>query len=167
MTHAGDDEAVESTSHATFDVTLVRRGGYRFEVDFDDGSGTTLQMDEPEPLGEGSGPNAARVLASAIGNCLSASLLFCLQRARIDVEDVTTHVTGSIVRNENGRLRLGPLKVRIEPKTEAVTPARLSKCLEIFEDFCVVTASARAGLVVDVEVATHPGSEGAALDAPR
>jgi uncharacterized OsmC-like protein len=159
MTPGSAGETVESLPDATFDVTLVRRGGYRFEVDFGDGSGTTLHMDEPEPLGEGAGPNAARVLASAIGDCLSASLLFCLQRARIDVEDVTTHVTGSIVRNENGRLRLGPLKVRIEPKTGAVPPARLATCLEIFEDFCTVTASARAGLVVDVEVVGAPPAE--------
>lgn len=136
----------------TFDVTLTRRGGYRFDVDFGDGSGASLLMDEPAPLGEGSGPNAARVLASAIGGCLSASLLFCLQKARIDAEDVTTHVTGSIIRNEQGRLRLGPLKVRIEPRTGDVPPARMAKCLEIFEDFCTVTASARAGLIVDVEV---------------
>jgi len=136
----------------TFDVTLTRRDGYRFDVDFGDGSGTTLQVDEPPPLGEGSGPSASRVLASAIGNCLTASLLFCLQKARIEVEDVTTHVRGSIVRNEQGRLRLGPLKVRIEPRTGEVPPARMAKCLEIFEDFCTVTASARAGLVVDVEV---------------
>ena len=38
-------------------------------------------MDEPEPMGENSGPNAGKVLAAAIGNCLTASLLFCLQKA--------------------------------------------------------------------------------------
>lgn len=151
--HAGADE--------TFDVTLTRRGGYRFDVDFRDGSGTTLQVDEPPPLGEGSGPNASRVLAAAIGDCLTASLLFCLQKARVDVEDVTTHVTGSIVRNEHGRLRLGPLKVRIEPRTGDVPPARMAKCLEIFEDFCTVTASARAGLVVDVAVAAPAAASAA------
>lgn len=139
-------------AHDTFEVTLSRRGGYRFEVDFGDGSGTTLQMDEPPPLGEGAGPNPARVLASAIGDCLSASLLFCLEKAHIDVDDVITRVTGTILRNDRGRLRLGPLKVVIEPRTADVPPARIAKCLEIFEDFCIVTASARTGLVVNVTV---------------
>ncbi len=153
----------DTGAHDTFEVTLVRRGGYRFEVDFGDGNGTTLLMDEPEPLGEGAGPSPTRVLASAIGDCLSASLLFCLQKARIDVEDVTTRVTGSVVRNEKGRLRLGPLKVVIEPKTGDVTPARIAKCLEIFEDFCTVTASARAGLTVEVEVALPVQSASSAI----
>jgi uncharacterized OsmC-like protein len=137
----------------TFEITLTHDGGYAFDVDFQDGSGTTLHVDEPIPLGEGSGPNAARVLASAIGHCLSASLLFCLAKARIEVHDVRTTVTGSLTRNERGRLRLGPLEVRIEPSTPDVPPARLSRCLEIFEDFCIVTASVREGLTVDVEVA--------------
>jgi len=136
----------------TFEVTVSRQDRYRFRVDFGDGSGAVLEMDEPEPLGEGAGPNAARVLAAAVGNCLSASLLFCLDRARIDVADVRTTVTGSIVRNEQGRLRLGPLRVRIDPDIQAASPARLERCLGIFEDFCTVTASARAGLDVEVDV---------------
>jgi organic hydroperoxide reductase OsmC/OhrA len=138
----------------TFEVTLTHEGGYRFEVDFHDGSGTTLQMDEPEPLGEGFGPNAARVLAGAIGNCLSASLLFCLDKAKVEVAGLRTHVSGSMVRNERGRLRVGALKVRIEPDFSSAPPARIDRCLEIFEDFCVVTASVRSGLQVEVSVDT-------------
>jgi organic hydroperoxide reductase OsmC/OhrA len=138
----------------TFEVTLTREDRYRFRVDFGDGHGATLQLDEPPPLGEGSGPNAARVLAAAIGNCLSASLLFCLDKARVDVSEMRTKVTGSIVRNEQGRLRLGPLSVKIEPGLEGESPARIERCLDIFEDFCIVTASARSGLDVDVQVDT-------------
>jgi uncharacterized OsmC-like protein len=136
----------------TFEVTLTREDRFRFRVDFGDGRGATLQMDEPEPLGEDTGPNAAKVLAAAIGNCLSASLLFCLDKARVEVSDMRTKVTGSIVRNETGRLRLGPLKVRIEPGLAGESSARVERCLDIFEDFCIVTASARSGLDVDVQV---------------
>jgi uncharacterized OsmC-like protein len=136
----------------TFEVTLSRHEQYQFDVDFQDGSGTTLHMDEPEPLGSGLGPNAARVVAAAIGNCLSASLLFCMGKARIDVGDVETRITGTIVRNEHGRMRLGSLKVHIEPDVGTVSPAKIQRCLDIFEDFCLVTASVREGLEVDVEV---------------
>jgi len=136
----------------TFEVTLTRGKGYRFEVDFHDGSGTILQMDEPEPLGEGSGPSASRVLAAAIGNCLSASLLYCFDKARVEVVGLRTHVTGSIARNEKGRLRLAGLKVRIEPDFAGAAPARIDRCLEIFEDFCIVTASVRSGVKVEVDV---------------
>jgi len=142
----------EASTHDTFEITLAREDRYRFEVAFGDANGTTLVVDEPPPLGEGAGPSPTRVLAAAIGNCLSASLLFCLQRAHVDVRDVRTRVTGTIVRNDKGRLRLGPLQVVIEPETGDVPPAKIAKCLEIFEDFCTVTASARAGLVVDVQV---------------
>lgn len=145
---------------STFDVSLTRQDQYRFHVDFGDGTGATLQMDEPEPLGEGAGPNAVRVLAAAIGNCLSASLLFCLEKARVDAYALRTHVTGSITRNEKGRLRLGPLKVHIEPELGDVPPARIERCLEIFEDFCTVTASVRRGLDVEVDVAM-PAAAGA------
>jgi uncharacterized OsmC-like protein len=138
----------------TFEVTLSRDDEYRFDVDFQDGSGTILHMDEPEPLGGGAGPNATRVVAAAVGNCLSASLLFCLGRARIDVADVKTRVTGTIVRNERGRMRLGSLKVHIEPNVGSVPPEKIQRCLEIFEDFCIVTASVREGLDVEVEVET-------------
>ena len=149
---------------STFEVSLTREDRYRFRVDFGDGSGATLHMDEPQPLGEGSGPNAARVLAAAIGNCLSASLLFCLEKARVDVSEVRTTVSGSMVRNETGRMRLGPLKVRIEPAlgTEA---GRIDRCLEIFEDFCVVTQSARSGLDVEVEVRAGAASAEALAEA--
>lgn len=136
----------------TFEVSLTREDGYRFRIDFGDGSGATLQMDEPAPLGEGTGPNAARVLAAAVGNCLSASLLFCLEKARVDVDDVRTTVRGTMERNERGRIRLGPLQVRIEPGLSADAPGRIDRCLEVFEDFCVVTQSVRDGLEVGVEV---------------
>jgi hypothetical protein len=53
---------------------------------------------------------------------------------------------------------LGPLEVVIEPRTAEASPARLARCLEIFEDFCTVTASAREGLVVNVEVALPAAS---------
>jgi organic hydroperoxide reductase OsmC/OhrA len=133
----------------TFALTLV--DGYRFEVDFDDDL-PSLLIDEPPPLGEGAGPNASRLLAAAVGNCLSASLLFCLRRARIDVRAMRTTVTGSVERNERGRLRIAGIQVRIEPVVDEDQQARMQRCLGLFEDFCVVTESVRRGIDVDVSV---------------
>ena len=84
---------------------------YEFNVKF--GGGAELLMDEPEPLGGNKGPSASKVLSAAIGNCLSASLLFCLQKARIDSKIIKTEVVSTITRNDKGRLRFGGSKVTI------------------------------------------------------
>jgi organic hydroperoxide reductase OsmC/OhrA len=135
-----------------FAVTLSWRQGYEFEADFEQAGVAPLLMDEPAPLGGGAGPNPARVLAAAVGNCMSASLKFCLERSRIEVQEFRTHVEGSIVRNENGRLRIGSLRVRLEPVVAAGELERMGRCLEIFEDFCIVGQSVRQGIDVAVEV---------------
>ena len=111
-------------------------------------------MDEPEPLGTLKGPNATRVLSAAIGNCLSASLLFCLQKARIDTKIINTTVKTTIMRNEKKRFRIAGTRVTIKVEIDEAEEARnrIEKCLEIFEDFCIVTQSVRHGINVQVDV---------------
>lgn len=133
-------------------VTMALQDGYRFLVDFQQEGVPGLLLDEPEPLGEGRGPNAARVLAAAVGNCLSASALFCLRKARVDVRGMRTTVRASLVRTERGRLRVGAIRVRIHPEVAAADLDRIDRCLALFEDYCVVTQSVREGLEVAVEV---------------
>ncbi len=150
-------------SDPTFALTVTRREGFQFDVSFDEPSWPTVLLDEPTPIGDGKAPNAARMLGAAIGNCLAASLLFCLEKARVPVSDVIARVEGRIERNERGRLRIAGLKVTIEPTVDGVPPARMARCLEIFEDFCVVTESVRKG--IDVQVAVGPvGMSDAAED---
>ncbi len=139
-------------SEQPFTVTLDLKQGYVFHVDFGQPGAAHLLVDEPPPLGEGRGPNAARVLAAAVGNCLSASALYCLRRARIDVQGLRTVVTGHLVRNEQGRLRIGNLSVTLHLDLKEEDRSRVGRCLELFEDFCVVTASVRQGIDVTVRV---------------
>ncbi|HZD72342.1 MAG TPA: OsmC family protein [Actinomycetota bacterium] len=133
-------------------VTMALRDGYQFLVDFQQEGVPNLLLDEPEPLGQGRGPNAARVLAAAVGNCLSASALFCLRKARVDVRGMRTTVHASLVRTERGRLRVGAIRVRIHPEIAAADLDRIDRCLALFEDYCVVTQSVRDGLEVAVQV---------------
>ncbi len=135
-----------------FAVQLQLEEGYRFSVDFGQAF-PALIMDEPEPLGRGQGPNAARVLGAAIGNCLGASLLFCLQRSKVEVRELRVEVAGTIERNEQGRLRIGGVRVRLMPGIAAGERERIERCLGIFEDYCIVTQSVRQGIDVQVEVA--------------
>ena len=44
-----------------FELTMELQGGYRFLVDFAQPGVPPLLLDEPEPLGEGEGPNGVAV----------------------------------------------------------------------------------------------------------
>lgn len=142
----------EAIEEKRFDVALTLRDGYAFSADFDQDGVPALLLDEPPPLGAGRGPNAVRLLAAAVGNCLGASLVHCLRKARVDVRGMRVAVEGTLVRNERGRLRVGEIRVRLAPDVPAEQRERMGRCLELFEDFCLVTESVRQGITVDVAV---------------
>lgn len=137
-------------------VSLKQLDGFRFEVTTDTPlGGWASVMDEPPPLSAGAGPNAARMLAFAVGHCLSASLLFCLQKSRVPIRSgVEAHVEAIIRRNERGRWRISQIVVDIHlpqlPELSAV-----ERCRSIFEDYCIVTASVRQGIPVAVHISTR------------
>ncbi len=139
-------------------VTIEHIQGLEFKVAFDWPEAGEVMMDEPEPVGHRRGPNASRLLAAAIGNCLTASLLFCLQRSKVELGGVTTAtVTGRTVRNGRGRLRVGGYAVRIALPVATADRERVERCLRLFEDYCVVTPSVRQGIDVTVDVVDRDG----------
>ena len=150
-TAGGGESRKKGEGHEfTIGMDLVR--DYCFRVRFDKDHYPELLMDEPPPLGGDSGPSASRVLAAAVGNCLSASLLFCARKARVDVQGVRTDVTVHFTRNERGRLRIGKIDVGIEPLLNAADKYKAQRCLELFEDYCVITQSVRSGIEISVNV---------------
>jgi uncharacterized OsmC-like protein len=138
-----------------FTTSLDQVKDYEFTVSFDKDELGKLTMDEPAPQGTEKGPNASRVLSSAVGHCLTASLIFCLQKSRIPLKHVATKVHTTLARNEAGRWRVQAIKVDIDadPLNEQ-DRERMKRCLEIFEDFCIVTQSVRKGINVEVAVKT-------------
>jgi organic hydroperoxide reductase OsmC/OhrA len=144
-----------------FTIELMLQSGYAFTVDFGQEAVPDLTVDEPPPLGAGIGPNAARLLAAAIGNCLAASLAFCLRRSRIHVKQLRATVEGTLVRNDRGRTRIGAIRVRLTPDVAPEDRERMDRCLELYEDYCVVTESVREGIPVAVEVTAAPVLAGA------
>jgi uncharacterized OsmC-like protein len=135
---------------SSFDLTLEQVDGFQFKVGFDQ-PWTEWRTDEPPPLGKDAGPNPSRVLALAVANCLSASLLFCLQRKGEKVSGLKSRVHVEVVRNEKNRLRIGKIDVTIAAPVERDSAALLA-CLDTFEDFCTVTQSVREGLKINVNV---------------
>ena len=133
---------------------LTREEGFRFRVKFDRDGVPDLLTDDPPPLGRGAGPDPSRLLAAAVSNCLAASLLFCMQRARLDPRELEAEVDTAIGRNAEGRLRIQSVRVRLVVRVTPEVRARMGRCLEIFESFCTVTESVRHG--IDVAVAVEP-----------
>lgn len=137
----------------TFTLHLEQLQGFEFRVKFDWPGVPDLLLDEPEPLGAKHGPNASRVLAAAVANCLSASLVFCMRnKFRQDPGPLRANVTGRLERNERGRVRVGALDVALQLSDKAEEIHHLDRCNEQFEDFCVVTESIRRGIPVSVRV---------------
>jgi len=149
----------EAPSHAqSFTLTLEQQQGYEFRVKFDWPGVADLVLDEPEPLGGKRGPNAARLVAAAVGNCLSASLVFCMQgKFKQRPGPIKAEVTGRLERNERGRYRIEGIDVAIALSDEAGAIEHLDRCSEQFEDFCIVTESIRRGIPVSVKVTDAAG----------
>lgn len=143
----------------SFAIELEQRADYQFNVKFDWAGAAPLLVDEPAPLGQGAGPNAARLLAAAVGNCLSASLLFCIRKFKQDPGRVSTLVTTELKRNEQGRMRIGNVNVAIRLGQTQADIAHIERCIAQFEDFCLVTDSVRQGLPVHVSVIDAAGVE--------
>jgi hypothetical protein len=80
-----------------------------------------------------------------VGDCLSASLVFCLSKARVEIASLETRVLGTYRRNERGRLRIGSLAASIQLDVPHRDRERLATCLATFEDCCVVTARSAEG----------------------
>jgi len=140
-----------------FTIHLEQEQGYDFRVRFDIDDAAEILMDEPPPLGSNHGPNASRMLTAAAANCLSASLLFCLAKQNAPANSVRTEATCTLQRNDKNRLRIGHIAVRIIAGDELLESKKFDRCLDLFEDFCVVTASLRQGISVGVEIVNEAG----------
>jgi organic hydroperoxide reductase OsmC/OhrA len=130
---------------------------YEFKVKFDKKILDDLLVDEPPPLGGLAGPNPSRLLAVSAANCLSASLLYCINRGDVPPASVTTEATVTIVRNEKKRLRIGRIDVALQMSEVLSGAPKMKRCMNLFEDFCVVSDSIRNGIPIGVEVRDHTG----------
>lgn len=143
----------------TFRLELEQLQDFEFRVKFDWPGVSELLLDEPAPMGRSAGPNAARLVGTAVANCLSASLLFCLRKFKQAPGRLGAEVTGELARNERGRMRIGRFDVTIRVDGAAAEIGHFDRCLQQFEDFCIVTESIRHGIPVGVRVVDGSGRE--------
>lgn len=137
-------------------VTIERQGKYRFLVDY--GANIPQSVaDEPAPLGEGTGPSPSQLLAAAVANCLSASLLFACGKFKDDPGQLTATAVCEIGRNERNRMRVTGIKVTMALGVAPETLKHLDRALAQFQDFCTVSQSVKAGIPFSVAVMAPDG----------
>jgi uncharacterized OsmC-like protein len=138
-------------SERTIHVTLKQKQDYRFDIHFDDAL-PVLTSDEPAPLGTGLGPSPSQLLAAAVGNCLSDSLLFALRKFKQSPEPLSCDVHAEIGRNAEGRVRVLHMKAVLTLGVPAASLAQLERVLATFETYCTVTQSVGQGIPISLEV---------------
>jgi len=140
-----------------FTIHLEQQENYQINVRFDWKKAADILMDEPPPLGEASGPNASRLVAAAAANCMSASLLYCLSKEGPPANSLRSEATCIMVRNEQKRLRIGGMEVKLIVNDELAGSKRFDRCKALFEDFCIVSSSIREGIPIKVSVEDEKG----------
>jgi len=140
----------EVASQYTIHLELI--SDYEFKVRFDNPAHPELLIDEPPPLGKDVGPNAGRLLAASVGNCLSASLLFAARKKGAKISGLKSSAKVEVIRNENRRFRIGRIEVELDPTFAAEDLDKVKEAAAMFEDFCTITASVRQGIQVDVTI---------------
>ena len=143
-------------SSKTVRVELTQQSNYQFVIAFDEKI-PTLLVDEPAPLGEGKGPSPVQLLAAAVGNCLSDSLFFALQKFKQSPEPIHTLVEAEVGRNEQGRMRVLSMTAKLHLGVEAHELQQLDRVLAQFEDFCTVTQSVGQGIPIHTRVLDSKG----------
>ena len=129
-------------------VDIAQVEDFRFMVHFAQGD---LMTDEPPPTGTGSGPQPTELLAAAVANCLMASLLFCLNKSHTETGPLRARAQGHTGRDASGRLRITGIDVTL------IAPGATPRCLSLFENYCTVTQSVRAGIPINVAVTDEQG----------
>jgi uncharacterized OsmC-like protein len=137
-------------------VRLAQRHDYQFDVQFG-GSVPALLADEPPPLGQGQGPSPVQLLAAAVGNCLSDSLLFALRKFKQNPDPLQCEVTAEVGRNVEGRLRVLAMQATLTLGRPAAALEHLERVLGTFESYCTVTQSIAQGIPVRVQVLDAQG----------
>lgn len=138
-------------------VELQQQNDYQFQIHF--GAAIPLLLgDEPPPLGQGAGPTPAQLLAAAVGNCLSDSLLFALRKFKQAPEPIRCQVQAEVGRSAEGRMRVLHMQATLHLGVPQSQLQHLDRVLDQFESFCTVTQSVRAAIPITVQVFDADGA---------
>ncbi len=151
-----DAAAASTHANTTVNVQLHQQQDYQFRIAFG-GDAPDVLGDEPAPLGQGQGPSTVQLLAAAVGNCLSDSLLFALRKFKQAPEPIACEVRAEVGRNAEGRVRVLGMQATLTLGVPAASLAHLDRVLATFEGYCTVTQSVRQGIPVQITVRDADG----------
>lgn len=120
--------------------------------------GEPYRSDEPDPVGDASGPSTPALLGSAIGHCLSNALMETLRAAHLDVRGLETEAVAVVRPNDEGNPRIDHVDVTIRPRLGEES-GRSQRCADIFQNYCTVASSVKRGIDVRVNVEFSVESE--------
>ena len=98
------------------------------------------------------------MLLSSVANCLSASLMFALQKFKQDPGELSATATADMGRDENNRLRIVGIRVELKLGRPAADLEQLERVLAQFEAFCTVSMSVQRGIPMAVGVSDSTGT---------
>jgi organic hydroperoxide reductase OsmC/OhrA len=137
-----------------FAVTIKHDKNYQFVSQAsEDGRlhGEPFRSDEPDPVGDDAGPATPALLGTALGHCLSASLLETLRRSRLDVRSLETEAVAVVKLGDEGLPRIDHVDIVLKPVLGEPSP-RTARAEDVFQNHCTVTCSVRKGIDVRVRV---------------
>lgn len=137
-----------------FDITMKHYSDFRFITQAsEDGlpHGMPFPSDEPDPVGQNSGPATPALLATAVAHCLSASLLETSRKAHMPILSMETRATAVVVPNEEGNPRIRRIEVTLSPTLGQDNPRR-QRCEDVFQNYCTVSSSLKPAIDIQVKV---------------
>ena len=143
-------------SESNVHIELRQKQDYQFDIHFG-GDVPVVMGDEPAPLGSGQGPSPVQLLAAAVGNCLSDSLLFALRKFKQAPEPLRCDIHAEVGRNADARLRVLGIRAILTLGVPASSLEHLERVLSQFETYCTVTQSVGQGIPVTIEVVDSLG----------
>ncbi len=153
---------LKSKTIREFDVRLTYQDGYIFEnIATEHGSqaGTAYLSDEPDPVGTNSGPSTPAMLGSAVGHCLSASLLEHMRTYGAPAEPacVVSDVRIIVHKGDEGLPRIREIAVQIEANDHGTLSLVSRGSIErSFKKHCTVSASLLPAFPINVDVNWTP-----------
>lgn len=139
-------------------VKLVQQEDFKFAIHFSE-TLPPFVADEPPPLGNSVGPSPAQLLAAAVANCLSDSLIFALRKFKQDPAPIETIASCNVGRNPENRMRVLSINVQITLGVPAQSLENLDRVLGQFQDFCTVSSSINPHIPVQIEIFDSQGDQ--------